>query len=101
METPTTDAPVVEPLPFDLDAVTPRMLIDFKRETGVSLMSLVDGELELDIKTVPEEAIAGIVWLALRMGDDPDVSFEAALDTPFTRVLAAAEVDAEDPTSAG
>lgn len=89
METP--------PIPFDLDAVTPRMLIDFREATGVSLMALVDEELELDLKAIPEEAIGGVVWLALRMGGQPEATYEEALDTPFTRIVPA-EVSDPDPS---
>ena len=85
-------------LNFDFDAVTTRMLVDFKRETGVSLMSLVtDGQFNLD--NVPEEALAGMIWLALRMDGHPDATFDEALDTPFSS-LEFSEGEAADPTPA-
>lgn len=91
METPEA-APVT--LTFDFDAVTPRMLVDFKVATGVSLLSLVPDDGAFSLASVPEEAIAGIVWLALRMSGRPDATFDEALDTPF------AALSLEDAASA-
>lgn len=87
-------------LTFDFDSVTPRMLLDFKRETGESLFSLVEGG-GVDLSALTEEAIAGFVWLALRMSGRPDATYDDALDTPFTSLNFADAGDAElDPTSA-
>lgn len=95
---------MAETLKFDFDAVTPRMLVDFKRETGIELMALVVGG-SLDIATMPAEATAGLVWLAMRMSGNPDATYEEALDTPFTALEMDTEPDPEtdpetDPTPA-
>ncbi len=93
---------MAEKLTFDFDAVTPRMLVDFKRETGVSLMSLVSDTGDIDLGTLPEEALAGMIWLAMRMGGQPDATFDEALDTPFSALeLAEDDGTAADPTPAG
>lgn len=89
---------VSDKLNFDFDAVTTRMLVDFKRETGVSLMSLVkDGQF--DLENIPEEALAGMIWLAMRMDGHPDATFDEALDIPFSR-LEFSEEEEPDPTPA-
>lgn len=90
---------VSDKLSFDFDAVTTRMLVDFKRETGVSLMSLVGDKGEIDLENVPEEALAGFIWLAMRMDGHPDATFDEALDVPFSRLEFSEETEA-DPTSA-
>lgn len=87
---------MAEGLTFDFDAVTPRMLVEFKRETGVELMSFVS-EAGVDMATLPAEAIAGMVWLAMRMSGTPDATFEEALDVPFSS-LSFAEEEQPDPT---
>lgn len=89
---------VSDKLNFNFDAVTTRMLVDFKRETGVSLMSLVKGG-QFTLEDVPEEALAGFIWLAMRMDGHPDATFDEALDIPFSR-LELSEEDEADPTSA-
>lgn len=86
---------------FDFDQVTPRMLVDFKAKTGTSLFALVGDAGEVDLNGLPEEALAGFIWLALRMSGQPDVTWDEALDTPFTQ-LQFADADGDvDPTSAG
>lgn len=87
---------MAETLTFDFDAVTPRMLVDFKRETGVELMSLIS-ETGVDMSTMAAETIAGMIWLALRMSGKPDATFDDALDVPFS-ALAFAEEQPADPT---
>lgn len=87
---------VVETLNFDMDAVTPRMLVDFKAKTGVSLMSFA-AEGGLDMGSMTEECIAGVIWLALRMGGKPDTTWDEALDTPFTSLAPAPEAE-PDPS---
>lgn len=101
MTTTPTDAPVApDAVTFDLDAVTPRMLIDFKRVTGVSLLELEWGEDGIDLTALGEEVIAGVVWLALRMSGRAEATYDDALDTPFT-ILTSAIPDEVDPTPAG
>lgn len=85
-------------LSFDFDQVTPRMLLDFKKQTGTALMSLVDDKGDLNMADLSEEQIAGFVWLALRMSGTPDATWDEALDTPFTSL--SFEEDEADPTSA-
>lgn len=89
-------------LTFDIDSITPRMMVDFKRETGRSVMDLI--EKGLDLQTLDELCLAGVIWLALRMSGRPDATFDEALDTPFS-VLDAVDAsggdDAADPTPAG
>ena len=87
-------------LTFDFDAVTPRMLIDFKAKTGHSLMGLVGADGNIDMANMDEELIAGFIWLSLRMSGRPDATWDDALDTPFTS-LDFAEADEPDPTNAG
>jgi hypothetical protein len=92
---------VADSLTFDFDQVTPRMLIDFKAKTGVSLMGLMNEDGDLSVADLPEEAMAGLIWLSLRMSGAPDTTWDEALDTPFTR-LEFADADGDvDPTSAG
>lgn len=90
-----TDSPT-----FNFDAVTPRMLIDFKAKTGTSLMSLVDDGGDIDVSSLDEDLIAGFIWLSLRMSGNPDATWDDALDTPFSTLEFAAEAEL-DPTSAG
>lgn len=90
-------ADAVEVLTFNVDAVTPRMLVDFKRETGVSLMSLVE-ENGLKMDALSEECIAGVIWLALRMGGRPEATWDEALDTPFTALAPGEAGEKPDPT---
>lgn len=87
---------------FDLDQVTPRMLIEFKEHTGESLLSMVDGlDDEIDLTDVSEEVIAGFIWLGMRMSGNPDATFNDALDTPFTALDFTDDGDVpEDPTNA-
>lgn len=99
------DAPAVpDVLAFDFDRVTPRMLMDFKKHTGTSLMSLASNGDEIDLATMDETLIAGFVWLALRMGGQPEATWDEACDTPFLALTfdeAAGEGEAPDPTPAG
>lgn len=82
---------------FDFDAVTTRMLIDFKRETGASLLELVDEETgALNLDGVAEEVVGGVIWLGLRMSGRPDATYDEALDIPVT-ALDFTEEDAVDP----
>lgn len=90
---------MTDTLTFDFDAVTPRMLIDFKAKTGVALMSLVSGG-EFDMSVMSEEVVAGMIWLALRMGGKPDATWDEALDTPFTALNLGGEPVEPDPTTA-
>lgn len=89
---------MTDKLTFDFDAVTPRMLVDFKKQTGTSLMSLVEDD-GLDLSSLDEELIAGFIWLALRMSGQPDATWDQALDTPFTALEFAEDVE-PDPTNA-
>lgn len=101
---------MTDKLTFDFDAVTPRMLVDFKAKTGTSLMSLVNGdeddadsepgEIEFDLSKMDEELIAGFIWLALRMSGKPDATWDEALDTPFTSLDFVDEDGEPDPSSA-
>lgn len=92
------DSPAAPELAFNLDGCTPRMLLDFREKAGVSLMSFVDAEGGLDLSSLTEEAIAGVVWLALRM-KDPATTYEQALDVPFTEALSAeSAAPAVDPS---
>lgn len=93
-----TETTTVETLSFDANLITPRMLVDFKRETGASLMAILDEGF--DLSGLPEEVVAGVIWIALRMSGQPDATFDDALDTPIT-ALAFEEADEVDPTSAG
>lgn len=90
---------MTDKLTFDFDAVTPRMLVDFKAKTGTSLMSLVEGD-EFDLSKVDEEQMAGFIWLALRMSGQPDATWDEALDTPFTSLDFVDEDGEPDPSSA-
>lgn len=98
-----TDLPVDTPaapepgLAFDMDGVTPRMLIDFREATGTSLMSFVSEDGELDLSAVTEEALAGVVWLQLRM-TDAEVTYEQALDVPFVDALTPKAALVADPS---
>lgn len=91
-----TDTPK---LTFDFDSVTPRMMIEFKKKTGTSLMSLADKQGNIDVANIGEEVITGFIWLSLRMSGQPDATWDQALDTPFSSLEFAEEDDA-DPTSA-
>lgn len=91
---------MADTLTFDFDQVTPRMLIDFKAKTGTSLLGLLDDDGDLALTDVPEEAMAGLIWLALRMSGNPETTWDEALDTPF-QSLQFADADGDvDPTSA-
>lgn len=85
-------------LTFDMDAVTPRMLVDFKAKTGQNLLAVV-GE-DVNLEEADPEVITGFIWLALRMGPKPDASWDDALDTPFTALNLDGEGEAPDPTTA-
>lgn len=87
-----------ETISFDPNAITPRMMVDFKRETGHSLMGLV--EQGFDLTGLPEEVLAGVIWIAMRMSGRPDATFDEALDTPIASLGFDAEDDDADPTSA-
>lgn len=94
----TTENPTK--LTFDVERITPRMMVDFKRETGVEVMGLI--ETGIDLATLDALLLAGLIWLALRMGDRPDATFDDALDTPFVALDFGDEEAADaDPTSAG
>jgi len=88
---------VADTLDFDFDAVTPRMLLDFKEKTGVPLFSVVDEKGEVDFTNLSEEIVAGFMWLALRMSGHPDATWDEALDTPLARLGEIGE-DEPDPT---
>lgn len=87
---------MTDSLTFDLDAVTPRMLVEFKQHTGENLMALMDEKGGMNFSALSGEILAGVVWLALRMSGRPDATFDEALDTPL------ASLDfgepSEDPT---
>ena len=87
-------------LTFDFDAVTPRMLLDFKDKTGQSLMGLIGTDGAMNLDDLSEEMIAGIIWLSLRMSGRHDATWDDALDTPFTALDFGEEPAALDPTSA-
>lgn len=87
-------------LTFDFDAVTPRMMIDFKDKTGVPLMSVVGDDGTVDMSVMSEELVAGMVWLALRMSGRPEATWDDALDTPFSALSQPAEGAEPDPTPA-
>lgn len=91
---------MADSLTFDFDAVTPRMMVEFKKKTGTSLMSLANAKGEMDLAKVSEEVIAGVVWLALRMSGHPDATYDEALDTPLSRLDLSGEGEAPDPTPA-
>lgn len=91
---------MAQELQFDFDQITTRMLIDFKEKTGTSLMSLIDDAGEIDMANMSEEMIAGCIWLALRMSDNPDATWDDALDMPFTALQFVGEEDETDPTNA-
>lgn len=91
---------MTDPLTFDFDAVTPRMLVDFKAKTGVDLMSIVDGD-GFEISGQSPEVLAGFIWLALRTSGKPDTTWNEALDTPFSQLQFADPDGDADPTSAG
>lgn len=84
---------------FNFDQVTPRMLVDFKNATGVSLLSMMGEDGSLNLGEASEECIAGIVWLSLRMSGHPDATFDDALDTPFVSIVGS-EPQEPDPTNA-
>lgn len=88
---------MADTLDFDFDAVTPRMLLDFKEKTGVPLFSVVDEKGEVDFTNLSEEIVAGFMWLALRMSGHPDATWDEALDTPLARLDEIGE-DEPDPT---
>lgn len=83
-------------LTFDIEAVTTRMLVDFKRETGVEFMSVA--EQGIDPSKMEAVVLAGVIWLAMRMSGHPDATFDDALDVPITS-LEMGDVP-EDPTKA-
>jgi hypothetical protein len=96
-----TDTAPTASVGFDLGQVTGRMLIDFRVATGMSLMSFVDAdEGELDISSLTEEALVGVIWLGLRMSGRPDATFDDALDIPFDALdlEAVTEVPTPDPS---
>lgn len=86
-------------LTFDFDAVTPRMMVEFREHVGVSLMSLVSNG-EVDMSAMPDEAVAGMIWLALRMSGQPDATFDQALDTPLSSLSFGGDEVTPDPTPA-
>lgn len=89
---------MTETLVFDFDAVTPRMMLDFKEKTGLDVLSLAgDG---VDVSEMPVEAIAGMVWLAMRMSGRPDATWDEALDTPLSTLAFDEDDDTADPTTA-
>ncbi len=87
-------------LTFDFDAVTPRMMIEFRDKTGVSLLSLVGDDGKVDMAAMPDEALAGMIWLAMRMSGRSDATFDDALDTPFSAIEFADDGAGVDPTPA-
>lgn len=90
---------------FNIDAVTSRMLIDFKRVTGTNLFDVVgDGATPVNFEDLEPELVSGFVWLAMRMSGHPDATYDEALDYPIASLskLEQSEADeVEDPTSAG
>lgn len=87
-------------LTFDFDAVTPRMMVEFREHVGTSLLSLVGADGTVDMATMPDEALAGMIWLAMRMNGNPDATFDEALDTPFSALSFDDDEVEPDPTSA-
>lgn len=89
-------------LQFDIDSVTPRMLVDFHEKTGTDLMKLFSGE-SFNTADLDALQLAGLVWLALRMNGQPQATWDDALDTPITSLGfgdAPAEAVPPDPTPA-
>lgn len=84
---------------FDLDKVTPRMLVDFKDKTGTNLLGLFRDGSEFAIADMDPETLTGLIWVALRMSSAPDATWDDALDTPFQDLEFAEDGD-DDPTSA-
>jgi hypothetical protein len=92
---------MASPLDFDFDALTPRLLIDFKEKTGKGLMSLVDDDGNVPLGDMDELLVAGFIWIALRMNGNPDATWDQALDTPLASLSKPAGGDVEpDPTNA-
>lgn len=87
-------------LRFDFDAITPRMLDDYQRETGTSLFTFLDDDGELDITQLSGSALAGVIWLALRTSGYADATMDEAFDTPISRLDMSDEAAEVDPTSA-
>ena len=90
-----------EELQFDLDTVTPRMLVEFMAHTGVNLLSLVNasGELDMaDIAALDPKVLAGIVWLSLKMSGHPDATFDEALDVPLASLVGIVASEPPDPS---
>lgn len=87
---------MADPLTFDFDSVTPRMLVDFEDKVGQSLTSFLSDKGTLDMLDMPSAALCGFVWLSLRMSGQPDATWDDALDTPF----ASLEFAEERPTPA-
>lgn len=83
-------------LTFDMDAVTPRMMVDFQEATGRNLMELAGTELD---PSEDPKVLAGVIWIAMRMSGNPDATFDEALDTPFT-TLNLGGGQPEDPSPA-
>lgn len=92
---------MADALNFDFDAVTPRMLVDFKEKTGADLLTVFDGAAEgqMDLSKLDSLVLAGIIWVAMRMSGYPEATWDEALDTPLSR-LDLSGGEAEDPTSA-
>lgn len=91
---------MADALTFDVDKVTPRMLVDFKAKTGVNLLGLFDQQKPEDLLNGDPEVIAGLIWIAKRMGGEPDATWEDALDTPFSSLDLSGSDAAADPTTA-
>lgn len=91
---------MAEALSFDFDALTPRMLVDFKNKAAVDLLALLDDEGGFDLTGLAPEALAGFVWLAMRMSGRPDATWDDALDTPFSQLDFSTPDGEPDPTSA-
>lgn len=89
---------MADELTFNVDALTPRMLLEFKEKTGQNLMVLMDQDV--DLNTAEPEIVAGFIWCAMRMGPNPDATWDDALDTPLASLDFGGEAPEPDPTQA-
>lgn len=85
-------------LTFDFDSLTGRMLEDFERKTGVSLLAMAGDKNELDLSSMPMTAISGIIWLALKMSGYPDATYDDARDIPLAKLSFVEEPPADPPS---
>lgn len=97
--TDTSPTPPTKVLTFDMDAVTPRMLVDFKAHTGHNLFDVIKDDEPIDLERMDPILVAGFIYIALRMGGNPDATFDEALDMPLTKLtLPTEEVHPPDPS---